>query len=118
MTDSQLLEAIGQMINPLKEDIMSLKEDMTSVKEDVMSLKGDVTSLKEDMASVKEEVTDLKLDVYRLRRRIDDVDLQVKQSEITLKNEMHQESKLLLDEIERVHSILDNHAKDMTKHTA
>lgn len=53
-----------------------------------------------------------------INNRIDNIETQVKQTERVLKNEIRKECVLVLDEVERVHGILDKHKADTTKHTA
>lgn len=53
-----------------------------------------------------------------INNRIDNIESQLKQTERVLKNEIRKESALVLDEVERVHTILDKHKADTTKHTA
>lgn len=50
--------------------------------------------------------------------RMDNLQSQIKQTEHVLRNEIHKESSLVLDEVERVHHILNKHIADVTKHTA
>ena len=39
MDEKMLLEAIGQMIQPIREDLAAVKEDLSTVKEDLASVK-------------------------------------------------------------------------------
>lgn len=50
--------------------------------------------------------------------RIDGLEMQIKHTERTLKNEIHKSESLVLDEVERVHTILDKHMHNKSKHTA
>lgn len=50
--------------------------------------------------------------------RMDNLESQVKQTERVLKNEIRKECGLVLDEVERVHCILDKHKADKSVHTA
>lgn len=67
---------------------------------------------------IQEGVSSLKQEVRHLKHRMDDMELQVKQTEIALRNEIRKESELVLDEVQRVHSILIDHINDKEKHTA
>lgn len=67
---------------------------------------------------IQEDVSSLKQEVRHLKHRMDDMELQVKQTEIALRNEIRKESELVLDEVQRVHSILIDHINDKEKHTA
>lgn len=74
MTDNELLLAISNIVEskvePLRLDIVSLKEDVAVLKEDVAVLKEDVAVLKEDVAVLKEDVAILKEDVTVLKKDV------------------------------------------------
>ena len=53
-----------------------------------------------------------------LKNEINDVRIQVEQTERILKNEIRKSEYLILDEVERVHSLLEEHKNDKTVHTA
>ncbi len=88
MTDSEKLDLLLNKVTCLETDVAELKSDVTELKSDVAVLKSDVTMLKSDMIFVKAE----------LKR-------------------LHHEDALILDEVERVHRILDTHQSDATIHT-
>lgn len=50
--------------------------------------------------------------------RMNSVELQIKSTERNLKNQIMKSESLILDEVERVHMILDDHIHDTKKHTA
>ena len=60
----------------------------------------------------------MKADMQSMNSRIDNLELQMKQTEQNLKHEIRKECSLVLDEVERVHSILDRHKADKSVHTA
>ena len=102
------IQAIGQLLdsklNPIKEDVQTLKEDVQTLKEGQSQLKEDVEILKEDVQTLKAEQSQLRDDLRK--------------TEGNLKEEIQKECGLVLDEVERVHNILDRHKADTTKHTA
>ena len=104
------------------EDLQAIKgllqTELQPVKDDISVLKEDVSSLKEDVSTLREDVTSLKQETLELNRRIDNLELQTKQTEHVLRNEIRKSEYLILDEVERVHAILDKHKSDTTKHTA
>lgn len=53
-----------------------------------------------------------------INERLDSIELQVKSTERTLKNEIRKSETLILDEVERVHNILDKHKQDKKVHSA
>ncbi len=71
-----------------------------------------------EMQGMKSEMQGMKSDIQDINSRIDNLESQVKQTERVLKNEIRKECGLVLDEVERVHTILDKHKADTTKHTA
>ena len=68
--------------------------------------------------SVETRIGGIETRIDSVETRIDSVEAQVKQTEQVLKNEIRKECSLVLDEVERVHDILDKHKADTTKHTA
>lgn len=61
----------------------------------------------EKVSTLDEKVTDLEKDVNAIRRQI-----------MKSTAELKAMDELILDEVERVHDILDSHKKDQTVHTA
>ncbi len=71
-----------------------------------------------EMQNMRIDIQDMKADMQSMNNRIDNVESQIKQTERVLKNEIRKECGLVLDEVERVHSILDKHKSDKTVHSA
>ena len=71
-----------------------------------------------EMQNMRIDIQDMKADMLSMNNRIDNVESQIKQTERVLKNEIRKECGLVLDEVERVHSILDKHKSDKTVHSA
>ena len=90
MTDNEVLNLILSEMQGMKTDIRTFKSDMQDMKSDMQSMKTDM----QDMKS------------------------QLKQTERNLRKEIHKECSLVLDEVERVHTILDKHKADKTMHPA
>ena len=99
MSDKELLSAISDIVEaklePVKQDIHGLKEEVGSLKEDVSGLKEEVGSLKEDVSGLKEEVGSLKEDVSTLQKnvgsltsRMDSLEKEVRRNSILLENEV------------------------------
>lgn len=65
----------------------------------------------EKVITLDRKVTDIEKDMI-------DVKADLKQTERVLKNEIRKECGLVLDEVERVHDILDKHKEDKAIHTA
>lgn len=90
MTDLELLQAIGQVVEakmePMRQDIRDLKEDIGQLKQDVGILKEDVGVLKQEVSMLKEDVGVLKQDVGMLK---EDVSM-LKEDTQTLKGEVRE----------------------------
>ena len=78
----------------------------------------DMQGMKTEMQDMKVEIQGMKTDMQSMNKRIDNLELQMKQTEQNLKQEIRKECGLVLDEVERVHSILDRHKADKSVHTA
>ena len=83
--------------------LLAIYNDVQILKGDVQILKGDVQTLKEDVQSTKDELETVKRDVKHLKKEA---------------IKMQAMDEAILDEIERVHSILDTHKDDKIVHTA
>ena len=81
-------------------------------------LLSEMKDMKSEMQGMKSEIKDIKTDMQCMNNRIDNLESQIQQTERILKNEIRKESALVLDEVERVHNLLDKHKADTTKHTA
>ena len=75
---------------------MTDSEKLDLLLEKVGSLEGKVDSLEEKVSDIEKDIIDIKADMRRL----------------------HRDDCSILDEVERVHSILDKHKADRAVHTA
>lgn len=82
------LEPIKQDIHGLKEEVGSLKEDVSVLKEEVGSLKEDVSVLKEEVGNIKEDVSGLQKNVGSLTSRMDSLEKEVRRNSVLLENEV------------------------------
>ena len=104
MTDNEVLNLILSEMQGMKTDIRTFKSDMQDMKSDIQNLKTDMQ--------------DMKSDIRKLNVLVDNLESQLKQTERNLRKEIHKECSLVLDEVERVHTILDKHKADKTMHPA
>lgn len=114
MTDTELLQALSNMIDT---KLTPIKHDLESVKQDIGSLQQDVGSLQQNVDSLQQNVGSLQQNVGCLQQDMDSV----KKTTSHLRKEMIKMQAMdeaILDEVERVHDILDKHTKDTSKHTA
>ena len=89
MTDNELLLAIYDNMQTMKDDLAVVKNDVEAVKSDVASVKGELEIVKRDVKHLKKQAIRL--------QAMDDA---------------------ILDEVERVHHIIIDHKADKTVHTA
>ena len=67
---------------------------------------------------INERLDSIETQIQPINERLDSLELQLKHTENALKNEIRKSEFLILDEVERVHDILDRHKADKTVHTA
>lgn len=96
MTDSKKLDLILSEMQNMKSDMQNMKSDMQDMKSDMQGMKGEIQTLNQKVTGLEKDMVDVKADLRRL----------------------HRDADFILDEVERVHDILDSHKKDRTVHTA
>lgn len=60
----------------------------------------------------------IKTEISGMNMEINDLKIQVEQTERVLKNEIRKSEYFILDEVEKVHNLLDKHQNNKTKHIA
>ncbi len=93
---------------------MTNSEKIDLLLAEMQGMKSDMQSMKSDMRGMKSDMQDMKFNLQNMNNKIDTLESQIKQTERVLRNEIKKEFGLVLDEIERVHRILDKH-KDWRK---
>lgn len=96
MTDSEKLDL-------LLKKLMGIDEKVTGIDQRVTGLEEKVTNIDQRLIKLEEDVSDLKADMTDVK------------SQLVI---LHHDDKLILDEVERVHSILIAHKSDKSVHTA
>ena len=67
---SELLDVkFDQKLQPIKKEIVELKEDMSNVKEEIAGLKEDMSGVKTEIAELKEDMSNVKTEIGRLNDR-------------------------------------------------
>ena len=67
---SELLDVkFDQKLQPIKKEIVELKEDMSNVKKEIAGLKEDMSSVKTEIAELKEDMSNVKTEIGRLNDR-------------------------------------------------
>lgn len=87
MTDQELLQAIGQVV----------ESKMEPMRQDIQSLKMDVQALKEDVQALKEDVQDLKARMDSLEKRVGTLEEQMTGVRVYLDTDLDRTLKLLLE---------------------
>ena len=110
-------------LDPIKTEIVELKEGITGLKTEITGMQTDITGLKTEIAGMQTEITGIKTEITGLKKEIVGIKVELskkadKKDIEYLKNQIRKSERLLLDEVERVHEILDMHIKDTTRHTA
>lgn len=96
MTDSEKLDLLLQKVIALDEKVSGLDEKVSGLDEKVSGLDEKVSVLDEKVSVLEKDMIEVK-------------------AEITI---LHRDDALILDEIERVHEILNRHKSDKKVHTA
>ena len=101
MTDQELLQAIGQVVEakmePIRQDIHELKADVQGLKADVETLKTDVQGLRVDVETLKTDVQELKVGYTSLDKQVSTLKDQVTNVRLYLENEQKRTLNLLLE---------------------
>ena len=113
MTENQKLDLIIVNMQGMQEEIKDIKDGMQGMQEEIKDIKDgmqgmqeEIKDIKDGMQGMQEEIKGFKKDARSLRR-------QVVKSTIELKDM----DEMILDEVERVHGILERHKADKTVHT-
>lgn len=83
---------------------MTDSEKLDLILSEMQGMKGEIKILNEKVSGLEKDMIDVKADL--------------KQTERVLKNEIRKGCGLVLDEVERVHDILDKQKENKTAHTA
>ena len=68
---SELLDVkFDQKLQPIKKEIVELKEDMSNVKEEIAGLKEDMSGVKTEIAELKEDMSNVKTEIAGLKKEI------------------------------------------------
>lgn len=96
MTDSEKLDLILSEMQDLKQTVTGLDQTVTGLDQKVTGLEKDMINVKSDLDNLKSDMTVVKSDLKQLQR----------------------DANFILDEVERVHSILDIHKADKSVHNS
>lgn len=91
---------------------------MALTNEDLMAIATLLQPINERLDKVDSRLDKVDERLDKVDTRLDNLERQIKRTERTLKAEIINSENLILDEVSRVHRILNEHAKDKTKHIA
>lgn len=77
----------------------------------MQAMNGQIGNLEKQMGNLEKRMDSMEI-------RMDGMELQIRSTERNLKNQIMRSESLILDEVERVHVILDDHIHDTKRHTA
>lgn len=97
MTQNEMIRAIYDDMQDLKEDVHVLKEDVHALKEDVQGLKEDVQDLKVKVEVLREDVDVLKEDVSVLKEDVSVLKENVTGIQLTLENETNRNIRVVAE---------------------
>ncbi len=93
MTDKEILLAMSNMLEPIREDIQDIKTDVKILKADMVEVKSDIRNLKADMVEVKDRLCNVETDMVEVKGRLCNVEMdmvevkeQVTRIELTQEN--------------------------------
>ena len=93
MTDQEILLAMSNMLQPIREDIQEIKVDMVEVKgrlsnveNDMVEVKGRLSNVENDMVEVKGRLSNVENDMVEVKGSIAELSKKVTQIELTQEN--------------------------------
>lgn len=96
METNQLLQALSDMMD----------QKLEPIKSELQVLEKEQSEMKSDLQALKKEQSEMKSDLQK----------QIKRTERTLRAEIVESENLILDEVSRVHTILNTHAENNKLH--
>ncbi len=98
------LQAISNLILPLRDDmqtvktdIQSMKTDMNIMKADILNMKQDIQNMKQDIQNMKQDIQNMKQDIQLLNDRVEKLEQRVTSVELTLENVTNHNIQLLAE---------------------
>ena len=98
------LQAISNLILPLRDDmqtvktdIQSMKTDMNIMKADIQNMKQDIQNMKQDIQNMKQDIQNMKQDIQLLNDRVEKLEQRVTSVELTLENVTNHNIQLLAE---------------------
>ncbi len=133
MENNELLQAISNMmdqkLDPVKNEIQDMKGEIQTIKGEVQTMKGEIQTIKGEVQTMKGEIQDMKGEIQDMKGEIQtikedqaamksELQMQIKRTEQNLRTEIRESENLILQEVSRVHHILNDHIGNQNVHTA
>ncbi len=133
MENNELLQAISNMmdqkLDPVKNEIQDMKGEIQTIKGEVQTMKGEIQTIKGEVQTMKGEIQDMKGEIQDMKGEIQtikedqaamksELQMQIKRTEQNLRTETRESENLILQEVSRVHHILNDHIGNQNVHTA
>ena len=133
MENNELLQAISNMmdqkLDPVKNEIQTIKGEVQTMKGEIQTIKGEVQTMKGEIQDMKGEIQDMKGEIQDMKGEIQtikedqaamksELQMQIKRTEQNLRTEIRESENLILQEVSRVHHILNDHIGNQNVHTA
>lgn len=126
------LQAIAGLLQPIKDDVHTLKKEQVIMRKELEAkiehtehtLRDDFqvqiqsvrTDLQEQIQTVR---TDLQEQIQQTEQKLrKEIHVQAQKTKQYIKKEIRSSENLVLEEVSRVHHILEKHINDETRHTA
>ncbi len=100
MTDSEKLNLILSEMHGMKDEIRDMKTDIRNMNTEMQNMKTDIRDMNTEMQNMKTDISTFKVQTLKSISELKSMD------------------EMILDEVERVHGILDRHKNNKTIHTA
>ena len=126
MENNELLQAISNMmdqkLDPVKNEIQDMKGEIQTIKGEVQTMKGEIQDMKGEIQDMKGEIQDMKGEIQTIKEdqaaMKSELQMQIKRTEQNLRTEIRESENLILQEVSRVHHILNDHIGNQNVHTA
>ena len=117
--ENELLKAISDMmdqkLDPVKNEIQTIKGEVQTMKGEIQDMKGEIQDMKGEIQDMKGEIQTIKEDQAAMKSELQ---MQIKRTEQNLRTEIRESENLILQEVSRVHHILNDHIGNQNVHTA
>ena len=126
MENNELLQAISNMmeqkLDHVKNENQDMKGEIQTIKGEVQTMKGEIQDMKGEIQDMKGEIQDMKGEIQTIKEdqaaMKSELQMQIKRTEQNLRTEIRESENLILQEVSRVHHILNDHIGNQNVHTA